>query len=287
LNLDDAIWAPSTFRKNRERWLAGDVAHAFFDQVLAQARERDLWSDEHCTVDGTRLEAWAGQQSCTRQESARPAPPPDDPGPPSIDVRGERRTHATHASTTEPDARLDKKATGQEAKRAYLGHVLRENRHGLVVDTGVTQATGTAEREAALAEAIPGRPRVTLGADNHDDTHDGVRELRALPVPPHVAQHPSGRSSAMDGRTTRHPGYAVRQRQRPCVEELLGWLKTVGRRRKGRHRGLARVGWMFTFAAAVYHLVRRRTLTAAACAQRKAGRQGHLWTALSVPHSGA
>jgi transposase len=172
LNMDDPIWDASTFSKNRERLLAGDVAHAFFDQVLAQARERELLSDEHFTVDGTLIEAWAGQKSFKRKEAESPTPPPDDPGNPSIDFRGERRTNTTHASTTDPEARLYKKAKGQEAKLAYLGHVLMENRHGLVVDTAVTQATGTAEREAALtmAETIPGRQRITMGADKNYDT---------------------------------------------------------------------------------------------------------------------
>jgi transposase len=265
LNMDDPIWDPSTFSKNRERLLEGDVARAFFDQVLGQARERGLLSDEHFTVDGTLLEAWAGQKSFKRKK-AEPPSPPDDPGNPSIDFRGERRTNATHASTTDPEARLYKKAKGQEAKLAYLGHVLMENRHGLVVDTRVTQATGTAEREAALAmaEAIPGQQRVTLGADKNYDTRDCVRELRQLRVTPHVAQHTSGRSSAIDGRTTRHPGYAISQRKRKGVEEIFGWLKTVGLLRKVRHRGAARVGWMFTFAATVYNLVRMRTLAAVA-----------------------
>jgi transposase len=266
LNMDDPIWDASTFSKNRERLLAGDIAHAFVEQVLAQARERTLLSDEHFTVDGTLIEAWAGQKSFKRKDSAPPASPPDDPGNPSVDFRGERRTNATHASTTDPEARLYKKATGQEAKLAYLGHVLMENRHGLVVDSCVTQATGTAEREAALAmaEAIPGQHRVTLGADKNYDTHDFVRDVRELQVTPHVAQHTSGRSSAIDGRTTRHPGYAVSQRKRKCVEEIFGWLKTVGLLFKVRHRGLARVGWIFTFAAAVYNLVRMRTLAAVA-----------------------
>jgi Transposase DDE domain len=242
------------------------VARAFFDQVLTQARERDLLSDEPFTVDGTLIEAWAGQKSFKRKPPETPPPPPDDPGNPSVDVRGERRTNATQASTTDPEARLYPKATGQEAKLAYLGHGLMENRHGLVVDTQVTQATGTAEREAALAmaEAIPGQQRATLGADKNDDTRDVVRELRELRVTPHVAQHITGRSSAIDGRTTRHPGYAVSQRKRTCVEESFGWMKTVGLLRKTRYRGTARVGWMFTFAAAVYNPVRRRTLAAMA-----------------------
>jgi transposase len=266
LNMDAPVWDASTFSKNRERLLEGDVATAFFEQVLAQAQERDLLSDEHFTVDGTLIEAWAGQKSFKRKQATPPPEPPDDPGNPSIDFRGERRTNATHTSTTDPEARLYKKAKGQEAKLAYLGHVLMENRHGLVVDTRVTQATGTAEREAALAmaEAIPGQKRATLGADKNYDTRDFVHELRELRVTPHVAQNTSGRSSAIDGRTPRHPGYAVSQRKRQCVEEIFGWMKTVGLLRKTRHRGVARVGWMFTFAAAVYNLVRMRTLAAVA-----------------------
>jgi transposase len=264
LNMDDAVWDPTVFSKNRERLLAGEVAQMFFDQVLARARERELLSDDHFTVDGTLIEAWAGQKSFKRKELA-PSSPPDDPGTPSIDFRGERRTNATHASATDPEARLYKKATGQEAKLSYLGHVLMENRHGLMVDTRVTQATGTAEREVALtmAEAIPGQQRVTLGADKNYDTHDCVRALRERRVTPHVAQNTAGRSSAIDGRTTRHPGYAISQRKRKCVEEIFGWLKTVGLLRQVRHRGVARVGWMFTFADAVYNLVRMRTLAAA------------------------
>jgi transposase len=266
VNMDDPIWDASTFSKNRERLLEGDVAHAFFDQVLAQARERDLLSDEHFTVDGTLIEAWAGQKSFKRKTPETPPPPSDNPGNPSIDFRGERRTNATHASTTDPEARLYEKAKGQEARLVYLGHVLMENRHDLVVDTRLTQATGTAEREAAvaMAEAIPGQQRVTLGADKNYDTRDCVRELRELRVTPHVAQHMTGRSSAIDGRTTRHAGYAVSQRKCKCIEEVFGWLKTVGLLRKARHRGVARVGWMFTFAAAVYNLVRMRTLAAVA-----------------------
>lgn len=230
--MDDPVWDPSTVSKHRERWLAGDVARAFFDQVLGQARERERLSAAHCTVDGTRLAAWAGQKCCRRKE-AEPPSPPADLGTPRIDCHGERRTNAPHASTTDPEARLYKQASGQAAKRADLGHVLMEHRHGLVVDTRVTQATGTAAREAALAmaQAIPGPPRVTVGADKHDDPRDCVRELRQLRVPPHVAQNPSGRSSALDGRTPRHPGYTVSQRKRTCVEESFGWLKTVGRTR--------------------------------------------------------
>jgi transposase len=266
LHMDDSVWEPTVLSQNRERWLAGEVAQAFVDQGLARARERELWSDDHCTGDGTLSEAWAGQTSFQRTAAGPPLPPPDDPGNPRLDCRGERRTNATHASTTDPAAHLDKQAKGPEAKWSSLGPVLMENRHGLVVDAHVTQATGTAEREAALAMAagIPGQHRVTLGADKHDETRAGVRELRELRVTPPVAQHTTGRSRAIDGRTTRHPGDAIRQRKRPCVDEVLGWLKTVGLLRKARHRGGARVGWMCTFAAAVYNVVRMRTLAAAA-----------------------
>jgi transposase len=202
LNMDDPIWDASTLSQNREWLLEGEVAHACFAHVLAQARERDLLSEDHCTVDGPLIEAWAGQQSFKRKDAQSASPPPHDPGNPSLDFRGERRTHATHASTTDPEARLYKKATGHEAKLAYLGHVLMENRHGLVVDTRLTQATGTAEREAALAmaEEIPGQHRVTLGADKNYDPRDWVRELRDVRVTPHVAQNTAGRSSAIDRR---------------------------------------------------------------------------------------
>jgi transposase len=265
LNRDDPIWDPAMFSKNRERLLEGDMARAFCDQVLAQAREHDLLSDEHFTVDGTLIAAWAGQKRFKRT-APEPSSPPDDPGNPRLDFRGERRTNATPTSTTDPEARLYQNAPGQEAKLASLGHVLMANRQGLVVDTCVTQATGTAEREAALAmvEAIPGRHRITLGADQNDDTRDFVRTLRELQGTPPVAQPTTDRSSVIDGRTTHHPGYAVRQRKRKRVEAILGWLKTVGWVRKVRHRGVARVGWMFTFAAAVYHLVRMRTLAVVA-----------------------
>ena len=188
--------------------LAGEVAQACFDQVLAQARERELLSDDHCTGDGTLSEAWAGPKSFKRLAWEPPSPPPEDPGNPSLDCRGARRTNATPASTTAPEARLSKKANGQEAKLSYLGHVLMEHRHRLGVDTRVTQATGTAEREAALAmaEANPGQQRVTLGADTNDATRDCVRERRERRVTPHVAPHTTGRASAMDGCTPRHPG---------------------------------------------------------------------------------
>jgi len=265
LDLDAPVWDVTVFTKNRDRLLAGQIATAFFEQVLAQAKTHRLLSDEHFTVDGTLIEAWAGQKSFKPKGDPAPVPPPDDPGNPSVDFRGERRTNVTHASTTDPEARLYQKAAGQEAKLCFLGHVLMENRHGLVVDATVTPATGTAERDAALAlveSQAPSR-RITLGGDKNYDTHPFVQNLRARQVTPHVAQHTTNRASAIDGRTTRHPGYAVSQQKRKRVEEIFGWLKTVGLRRKVKLRGVQRVGWLFTFAAAVYNLVRMRNLVEA------------------------
>lgn len=265
LDLDAPVWDVTVFTKNRDRLLAGEVATAFFEQVLAQAKAHRLLSDEHFTVDGTLIEAWAGQKSFKPKAATSPAPPPDDPGNPSVDFRGERRTNATHASTTDPEARLYKKAAGQEAKLCFVGHVLMENRHGLVVQSTVTPATGTAEREAAVAlvDARPTTRRITLGGDKNYDTHEFVQDLRARQVTPHIAQHTTRRTSAIDGRTTRHPGYAVSQQKRKRVEEVFGWLKTVGLLRKVKLRGVQRVGWLFTFAAAVYNLVRIRNLVEA------------------------
>ena len=261
LNIDDAVWDPSTFSHNRDRLLAGEIARAFSAQVLAQAGERNLLSSDHFTVDGTLLEAWASLKSFNPKSSG-PANPPDDPGNPSGEFRGEKRSNATHASTTDPDARLYKKAKGQAAKLGYLGHVLMENRNGLIVDTRLTQATGTAEREAALGMAaeIPGSHRVTLGGDKGYDTQDFVTGVRPPKVTPHVAQNTNGRRSAIDGRTTRHAGYAVSQRKRKRVEEIFGWKKTVGLLRKLRHRGLELVGWIFTFTAAAYNMMRLQKL---------------------------
>jgi transposase len=258
LNMDDPVWDVTVFTKNRERLLAGEVAQGFFQQVAAQAQAQGLLSAEHFTVDGTLIEAWAGHKSFKRKGDDQ-QPPPDDPSNPSVDFHGERRSNATHQSTTDPQARLYKKAAGQEAKLCYLGHVLMENRHGLVVNTRLTEAAGRAERKAALAmvEEIPGWQRVTLGADKGYDAKEFVRELRDHRVTSHVAQK---QFSAIDQRTSRHPGYALSQWRRKRIEEVFGWIKTVAGLRKTRHRGLARVGWMFTFAAAGYNLVRMRTL---------------------------
>ena len=285
LGVDDAVWVPTVFTKNRDRLLEGEIAQAFFTAVLAEARAADLLSPEHFTVDGTLIQAWAGQKSFQRDPAKRgrdgdaPPPavpkhrrkflPPDDPrrtpSNPTVNFHGESRSNTTHTSTTDPEARLAKKSGGQEAKLAFHGHLVMENRSGLAVVAQVTPATGTAERDFAVgvAPAIPGRhERITVGGDKGYDTAACVAGLRAARATPHVAQHDTRRSSAIDDRTTRHVGYAVSQRKRKRIEEIFGWLKTTGLMRQTRHRGVARVDWMFTFATAVYNLVRIRNLTA-------------------------
>ena len=265
LNVDDRVWDPTVFSKNRDRLLAGDVATAFFRTVRAEAEARDLISDEHFTVDGTLLEAWASLKSFKKVGDTE-ALPPDDPGNPTVAFHGETRTNDTHASTTDPEAKLARKGKGKEAKLSYSGHVLMENRNGLAVNVAVLPATGTAERDAALEMVveIPNLDRVTVGTDKNYDTADMVEALRELNITPHVAQNDTHRRSAIDQRTTRHPGYAVSQQKRKRVEEIFGWLKTVGGLRKLRHRGVERVEWMFTFAVAAYNVVRIRNLAATA-----------------------
>ncbi len=258
LNIDDPVWDVTVFTKNRERLLVGDVAQGFFNAVVEQASTRGLLCNEHFTVDGTLIEAWAGHKSFKRKGDDQPTPP-DDPGNPSVNFHGERRSNATHQSTTDPEARLARKGPGKEARLCYAGHVQMDNRHGLVVNTRLTQASGNAEPIAALAMAaeITGQGRVTLGADKGYDHKELVRALREHRVTPHVAQKVH---SAIDRRSTRHPGYRLSQWRRKRVEEIFGWLKTVAGLRKTRHRGIARVGWTFTFAAAAYNLVRMRNL---------------------------
>jgi transposase len=262
LNMDEAVWVPTVFTKNRDRLLEGDIAEKFFAHVLAQARIANLLSDEHFSVDGTLIEAWASHKSFQRKD--RPAPPPDDPGSnPTIDFHGEKRSNETHQSTTDPDARLARKSGGHESKLAYCGNVLIENRNGLVVDTELLQCNGTAERDAAMlmAERVEGTERITLAADKGYDTKDFVSEMRGMNVTPHVSQNTKrAGGSAIDGRTTRHEGYQVSQRKRKRIEEVFGWIKTVGTLRKTRHRGLETVRWVFTFTATAYNLVRMRNL---------------------------
>ena len=265
LTMDDRVWDATVFTKNRDRLLAGDIAEAFFAKVLAQARAEGLLSEEHFTVDGTLIEAWAGQKSFQRTDGSDRASP-DDPGNATVDFRGEKRSNATHSSTTDPEARLYKKTKGSEAKLCYLGHLLMENRNGLAMSALVTQANGTAERIAAqvLIQEVRTPRRITVGGDKNYDTQDFVETCRRLDATPHVAQNTTRRASAIDERTTHHPGYSVSQRKRKCIEEIFGWLKMVGLMRKTRHRGTDRVGWMFTFAVAAFNLVRIRNLTARA-----------------------
>ncbi|HEY1305019.1 MAG TPA: IS5 family transposase [Vicinamibacterales bacterium] len=260
LGMDDAVWAPTTFTKNRDRLLAGEIAAAFFDAVLIHADSARLLSDEHFTVDGTLLEAWASHKSF--RPRGDDDPPTEGGGNPTVNFHGQRRRNATHRSTTDPDARLYKKAQGREAHLGYLGHVVMEHRSGLIVKATVTPADGHGERDAALGmiEDLPGEHRLTVAADKGYDTRDFVAELRHMHVTPHIAQHTTGRRSAIDGRTTRHPGYAISQQKRKLVEQGFGWMKTIGGLRKLRHRGGPLVTWIFTFTAAAYNIVRLRRL---------------------------
>jgi transposase len=265
MNLDEPVWDVTVFTKNRNRLLEGDVAREFLCAVVSQAREKNLTSDEHFTVDGTLIEAWASLKSFQRKDEKKG--PPDDPGNPTVNFHGEKRTNQTHESSTDPDALLARKGNGKEAKLSYKGNLLTENRNGLIVNTEVFQANGTAERDAALVmlEQIPGGHRVTLGADKGYDTRDFVAECRHMRVTPHVAQNARRNGgSAIDERTTRHGGYLVSQRKRKRIEESFGWLKTIALMRKVRHRGIEKVTWVFTFAAAAYNLVRMRKLVASA-----------------------
>ena len=258
LSMDDPIWDHSTYSKNRDRILNTDIAVEFLRHICKQAEEAGLLSDEHFTVDGTLIEAWASLKSFHPHDTDSSGQS-DKGRNPSIDFHNEKRCNDTHRSTTDPDSRLFKKGKGKEAKLSYMGHVLMENRHGLVVDTRLTKATGTAEREAALSmtEDIPGRHRITLGADKNYDTQDFVKKLRGLQATPHVAQK---KYSAIDGRTTRHEGYQTSKKIRKRVEEIFGWMKTVGGLRKIKHRGEEKADCLFTFAAAAFNLVRMRNL---------------------------
>jgi transposase len=268
IGVDDAVWDHSVFSKNRDRLLEGDIAAKFLAAVLAQPKVNKLLSSDHFSVDGTLIEAWASMKSVK---------PKDDPGEPpaqgggrnaEADFHGQKRSNDSHASTTDPDARLYRKGKGKETKLCFIGHGLMENRHGLLVDACLTPADGHAERVAALHMIEPRADRptaITLGADKAYDAEDFVNELRSMNVTPHVAQNTSGRSSAIDGRTTRHGGYAVSQRIRKRIEEAFGWIKIIARQAKSRFRGRDRVGWAFTFAAAAYNLVRLPKLIAEAC----------------------
>jgi transposase len=257
LSMDAPIWVPTVFTKNRDRLLEGDIARAFMAALLNLPQVRSLLSDEHFSVDGTLIEAWASIKSFRRHDGQDEPPSPGRNGP--RDFHGEKRTNDTHASTTDPDARLARKAAGREAKLAYTGNLLMENRHGLLVDARLVRASGTAECEAAEAMIgdLPGTHPITVGADKAYDTARHVAALRAMRATPHVAQNINAhRGSNIDRRTTRHLGYAISQVIRKRIEEANGWIKTVAPMRKTRHRGVDRVGWMFTFTAAAYNLIR-------------------------------
>lgn len=263
--LDEKPWDATVFTKNRDRLLKAEISAHFFAAVLAQARREQLLSSEHFTVDGTLLEAWASIKSFRPKDG-----PPEGPvgRNEERDFKGQKLSNATHASVTDPEAKLYRKSSQQGADLYYMGHTLMENRNGLVVEATVTQANGTAEREAALAmvkkvaQKKGKKQRITLGADKGYDTQDFVDELQKMQVTPHVAQNNTNRASAIDGRTTRHSGYAVSLRIRKRVEEIFGWMKTVGNYRSPKYRGIDRVGWHFTLVAAAYNLVRMRNILA-------------------------
>jgi transposase len=261
LNMDDAVWDATVFSKNRDRMLKSEIAGLFFQAVVEEARVMGLLSDEHFSVDGTLVEAWASQKSFQRKDNDESGKPGDG-GNTAVDFHGEQRTNDTHESKTDPDARLYRKGKGKEARLCYGGHVVMENRNGFAVDGRITKATGTAERDAALEMLgdIASQKRVTVGTDKAYDTRDFIDKTRALNITPHVTQNTRGRSSAIDGRTTRHKGYAVSLRCRARIEEIFGWLKTVGGQRKTRYRGEESVGWMFELSLAAYNLVRMRKL---------------------------
>ncbi len=262
LNMTEPAWNHAVFSKNRERLLAGDVAQELFSCVVEQARALRLLSNEHFTVDGTLIEAWASHKSFRPKDGGS-----DDDTNGEGGFRGQKRRNDTHQSTTDPEAKLYRKSSGKEAQMAYLGHVIIDNRHGLAVDAELTEANGRAERDAALVMAarLPGhRRRVTLGADKGYDTSAFVEGLRQWAVTPHIAQNNTRRRSRIDVRTTRHDGYRASQKKRKLVEQVFGWIKTTAGLRKTRHRGRDRVAWMFTFAAAAYNMIRIRNLMEAA-----------------------
>jgi transposase len=257
-NIDTPAFDASTFSKNRKRLLDNDVARQFFAAVLEEARQRELLSEEHFTVDGTLLEAWASMKSVQPKDDEG-GPPPNGFKNPDVDFRGEKRSNQTHASRTDPEALLARKGLGKETRLCFTGHVLMENRNGLVVDIDLSQATGRAEREAALRmldRLERKKRRLTLGADKGYDTRDFVAELRQRKVTPHVSQNQSGRRSAIDGRTTSHGGYKVSQKIRKRVEEIFGWVKTVGGGRKLRYIGLEANQLWAGLTATAYNLVR-------------------------------
>ena len=259
IGVDDAVWDHSTFSKNRDRLLEGDIAAKLLTAVLARPRVKRLLSTDHFSVDGTLIEAWASMKSFRPKDDAGEPPAAGGGRNQEADFHGQKRSNETHVSTTDPEARLYRKGPGKEAKLCFMGHALMENRNGLVVDACLTEANGHAERTAALHMIEPRADRpapITLGADKGYDAEDFVNGLRSMNATPHVAQNTNGRSSAIDGRTTRHAGYTASQRVRKRIEEAFGWIKTVAGQERTKFRGRERVGWAFTFAAAAYNLAR-------------------------------
>jgi transposase len=257
LGIDEPVWVPTVFAKNRERLLEAEVAHKFLAQLLNHKEVRKLLSDEHFSVDGTQVAAWASMKSFKPKDGSGTPPGPGRNG--ERDFHGEKPSNATHASTTDAEAQLYRKGRGKEAKLSFIGHVLMENRSGLIVATTLTKATGTAEREAAEEKIVrhsPGARRITLGADKGYDAASFVADMRTLNVTPHIAQNVSGRCSAIDARTTRHPGYAVSQQKRKRIEEPFGWAKTIGGLARPMLRGVRKLGFKFTLSMAGYNLIR-------------------------------
>lgn len=270
LGIDDAVWDHSTFSKNRDRLLDADVAAKFLEAVLRHAKVKRFLSEDHFSVDGTLVEAWASLKSFRAKDGSDEPPGPGRNG--ARDFHGEKRANDTHESKTDPDAKLFRKGNGQPAKLCFMGHALMENRSGLVVQAHLGQASGTAEREAAIhmiTRQSPGSGRITLGADKGYDAASFIDELRQMAVTPHIARNDAvtktgkRRRSSVDGRTTRHPGYAVSQRVRKRVEEAFGWAKTVAGLAKTKLRGTRRVAFRFTFTMAAYNLIRMPRLLAA------------------------
>jgi hypothetical protein len=261
--VDDPVWAVTVFTKNRDRLLEGEIAAKFLRAVLAPPKVKALLSDEHFSIDGTLIQAWASMKSFRPKDGSGEPPAPGRNG--ERNFHGEQRTNDSHASTADPEARLFRKGKGKEAKLSFMGHALMENRHGLLVDGRVSEANGTAERDVAetMLADLPGRHRITVGGDKGFDTKGFVAALHPLRVTPHVAQNTTNRRSAISRRTTRHAGYAVSQRIRKRIEEAFGWIKEIALQRRARHRGRGRVGWQFTLAAAAYNLIRLPKLLAA------------------------
>jgi transposase len=265
LGVDEPVWVATVFTKNRDRLLEAEVARKFLAELLNHKQVRALLSDEHFSVDGTQIAAWASMKSFEAKDGSSEPPSPGRNG--ERDFHGEKRSNETHASSTDPEAKLYRKGKGKEAKLSFIGNAMTENRHGLVVETELGEASGTNEREAAKTMIVrhsPGSRRITLGADKAYDTRQFVDDLRELNVTPHIAQNERGRRSAVDGRTTRHPGYAISQQKRKQTEEPFGWGKTIGGLARPMLRGAKRLGFKFTLTMAAYDLIRLPKLLAPA-----------------------